>query len=167
MVGVIHVSAAVPVRSRENFVLNRWRIADAVNDLSMLVACGLFEEIAAALRLDKRVPVKFDKVCRNDGVLRRPQLRERPVEPGPGADTVTRVDGGLSGTSLSAEISVPGVTARADSRRKLLAVRVGAGKSAKVSAFSETNAGDEKGHSSRGRRGAAGRRRNALGIRRV
>jgi hypothetical protein len=89
--------------------------------------------------------VKFGKVCRNDGVLRRPQLRERPVEPGPGADTVTRVDGGLSGTSLSAEIGVPAVTTRADSRRKSLAVRVGARKSAKVSAFTETDAGDEKG----------------------
>jgi len=76
--------------------------------------------------------VKFGKVCRNDGVLRRAQLRERPVEPGPRADTVTRVDGGLSGPSLSAEICVPGVTARADSRRKRLAVRVGARKSAKV-----------------------------------
>src|SRR5579875_3971270 len=98
MVGVVRVCAAVPLRSRKNFVLNRWRIADAVNDPSMLVACGLFEEVAAALRLDKRVSVKFGKVCRNDRVLRRPQLRERPVEPGPGADTVPRVDGGLSGT---------------------------------------------------------------------
>ncbi len=70
--------------------------------------------------------MKFGKVCRNDGVLRRPQLRERPVEPRPGADTVARVDGGLSGTSLSAQIGVPGVTAPADSRRKRLAVRVGA-----------------------------------------
>src|SRR5580692_12213164 len=167
MVGVIRVSATVPLRSRKNFVLNRWRIADAVNDLSMLVACGLLEQIAAALRLYERVSVKFGKVCRNDGVLRRPQLRERPVEPRPGADTVTRVDGGLSGTSLSAEIGVPGVTARADSRRKRLAVRVGARKSAKVSAFTETDAGDEKGHSSRSRRRATGGRRDALGIRRV
>ncbi len=148
-------------------MLNRWRIADAVNDLSMLVACGLFEQIAAALRLDERVSVKFGKVCRNDGVLRRPQLRERPVEPRPAADTVTRVDGGLSGTSLSAQIGVPGVTARAGRRRKRLAVRVGARKSAQVSAFTETDAGDEKGHSSRSRRRATGGRRNALGIRRV
>src|SRR5208282_745054 len=123
--------------------------------------------IAAALGLDQRVSVEFGKVCRNDGVLRRPQLRERPVEPRPGADTVTRVDGGLSGTSLSAEIGVPSVTARADSRRKRLAVRVGARKSAKVSAFTETDAGDEKGHSSRSRRRATGGRRDALGIRRV
>ena len=52
MVCFIRVSAAVPLGSRENLVLNRWRIADAVNDLSMLVASGLFEQIAAALRLD-------------------------------------------------------------------------------------------------------------------
>src|SRR5215472_5105939 len=81
VVGVIRVSAAVPLRSRENFMLNRRRIADAVNDLSMLVARGLFEEITAALRLDERVSVEFAKVRRNDGVLRRPQLRERPVKP--------------------------------------------------------------------------------------
>src|SRR5690349_17942118 len=135
MVGAIGVSAAVPFRSGENFVLNRRRIADAVNDLSVLIACGLFEQIAAALRLDQRVSVKFAKVRRNDGVLRRPQLRERPVEPGPGADAVTRVDGGLSGTRLRAEVRVPGVAARADSRRKRLAMRVGARQPAKVSAF--------------------------------
>src|SRR5438105_1647742 len=110
MIGVIRVSATVPLRSRKNFVLNRWRIADAMNDLSMLVACGLLEQIAAALRLDERVSVKFGKVRRNDGVLRLPQLRERPVEPRPGADTVTRVDGRLSGTRLGAEIGVPGFT---------------------------------------------------------
>src|SRR5690349_19305363 len=156
VVCVIIVSAAVPLRSRKNFVLNRWRITDAVNDLSMLVACGLLEQIAAALRLDERVSVKFAKVRRNDGVLRLPQLRERPVEPRPGADTVTRVDGRLSGTSLRAEIGVPGVTARAHSSRKRLAVRVGARKAAKVSAFTETDAGDEKGHSSRRRRRATG-----------
>src|SRR5580698_3147452 len=167
MIGVIRVSAAIPLRSRENFVLDRCRIADAVNDLSMLVACGLFEQIAAAPRLFERVSVKFGKVRRNDGVLRRPQLRERPVEPRPGAYTVARVDGGLSRTSLSAEIGVPGVTARADSRRKRLAVRVGARKSSQVSAFTETDAGDEKGHSSRSWRRASGGRRNALGIRRV
>src|SRR5215469_18473467 len=84
VVGVIIVSAAVPLRSRKNFVLNRWRIAGAVNDLSMLVTCGLLEQIVAALRLDERVPVKFGKVRRNDGVLRWPQLRERPIEPRPG-----------------------------------------------------------------------------------
>jgi len=167
VVGVIRVSAAVPLRSRKNFVLNRWRIAESVNELSMLVACGLLEQIAAALRLDERVPVKFGKVRRNDGILRRPQLRERPVEPRTGADTVTRVHGRLSGTSLGAEIGVPGVTARADSRRKRLAVRVGACKAAKVSAFTETDAGDEKGHSSRSRRRATRGRRDALSIRRV
>src|ERR1700689_3736321 len=86
MVGVIRVSAAVPLRSRKKFVLYRWLIADAVNHLSMLVACGLLKQIAAALRLDERVPVKFAKVRRNDGVLRRAQLRERIVEPRAGAD---------------------------------------------------------------------------------
>src|ERR1700719_3644576 len=167
VVGVIHVSAAVPLGSRENLVLNRWRIAYAVNDLSMLVACGLLEQIAAALRLNQSIAVKFAQVLRNNGVLRLPQLRERPVEPRPGADTVARVDGRLSGTSLGAEIGVPGVTARADIRRKRLAVRIGARKSPKVSAFTETDAGDEKGHSSRSRRRATGGRRDALGIRRV
>src|SRR5580704_6014910 len=116
MVGAIRVSAAVPLGSRENFMLNRRRIADAVNHLSMLVACGLLEQIAAALRLYERISVEFAKVRRNDGVLRRSQLRERPVEPRPGADPVARVHGGLPGASLSAEIGVPGVAARADGR---------------------------------------------------
>src|ERR1700676_5008032 len=167
VVGVIRVSAAVPLGSRENLVLSRWRIADALNDLSMLVACGLLEQIAAALRLNQSIAVKLAQVLRDNGVLRLPQLRERPVEPRPGGDTVTRVDGRLSGTSLGAEIGVPGVTARANSRRKRLAVRVGARKSAKVPAFTETDAGDEKGHSNRSRRRGAGGRRDALSIRRA
>src|ERR1700726_333966 len=118
VVGVIVVSAAVPLRSRKNFVLNRWRIADAVDDLSMLVACGLLEQIAAALRLNQSIAVQLAQVRRDYAVLRWPQLRERPVEPRPGADPITRVDGRQAGTSLGTEIGVPCVTARADSRRK-------------------------------------------------
>ena len=72
MVGVIRVSAAVPLGSRENLVLNRWRIAHAVNDLSMLVACGLLEQIAAALRLNQSIAVKLAQVLRDNGVLRLP-----------------------------------------------------------------------------------------------
>src|ERR1700676_3367732 len=138
VVGVIRVSAAVPLGSRENLVLNRWRIAHAVNDLSMLVACGLLEQIAAALCLNQSIAVKLAQVRRDNGVLRLPQLRERPVEPRSGADPITRVDGRQAGTTLGTEIGVPCVTAGADSRRKRLAVRIGTRKSAKVSAFTET-----------------------------
>jgi len=163
VIGVIVVSAAVPLGSGENLMLNRRRIADAVNELSMLVACGLLEQIAAALRLNQSIAVKLAQIRRDNGVLRRPQLRERPVEPRSGANTITRVDGGLSGASLGAEIGVPGVTARADSRRKCLTVRVGARKSTKVSAFAHADAGDEKGHSGRSRIGPGGRR-DALSV---
>src|SRR4051812_48880327 len=83
VIGVIVVRAAVPLRPGENLVLNRRRIAGAVNELSVLVARGLLEQIAAALRLHQRVAVKLPEIRRDDGVLRRPQLRERPVEPGP------------------------------------------------------------------------------------
>jgi hypothetical protein len=41
-------------------------------------------------------------------------------------------------------------------------VHVGACKSAKVSAFTKTGAGDEKGHSSRSRHRATGERRDAV-----
>src|SRR5258705_9973034 len=163
VIGVIVVRAAVPPGSGENLVLNRRRIADAVNELSMLVACGLLEQIAAALRLNQSIAVKLAQIRRDDGVLRRPQLRERPVEPRSGANTITCVDGGLSGASLGTEIGVPGVTARADSRRKRLAMRVGARESAKVSAFAHADAGDEEGHSRRSRI-ATGRRRDALRV---
>src|SRR5712691_187695 len=163
VIGVIVVRAAVPPGSGENLMLNRRRIAGAVNELSMLVACGLLEKIAAALRLNQSIAVKLPQIRRDDGVLRRPQLRERPVEPRSGANTITRVDGGLSGASLGTEIGVPGVTARADIRRKCLAVRVGARKSAKVSAFAHADAGDEEGHSGRSRV-ATGGRRDALRV---
>src|SRR5450759_3533981 len=106
VVGVIRVGAAVPLGTREHLVLNRWRIAHTVNDLSMLVACGLLEQIAAALRLNQSIAVKLAQVRRDNGVLRLPKLRERPVEPRPGANAVTSVDGWLSGASLSAEIGV-------------------------------------------------------------
>ena len=95
VIGVIVVSAAVPLGSGENLMLNRRRIADAVNELSMLVACGLLEQIAAALRLNQSIAVKLAQIRRDNGVLRRPQLRERPVEPRSGANTIKRVDGGL------------------------------------------------------------------------
>src|SRR5262245_3563391 len=163
VIGVIVVRAAVPLGSGENLVLNRRRIADAVNDLSMLVACGLLEQIVAALRLNQSIAVKLAQIRRDNGVLRRPQLRERPVEPRSGANTITRVDGGLSGASLRTEIGVPGMSARTDSRRKCLAVRVGARKSAKVSAFAHADAGDEKGHSGWSRI-ATGGRRDALSV---
>jgi hypothetical protein len=55
------------------------------------------------------------------------------------------------------------VTARADSRRQCLAVRVGARKSAKVSAFPHADAGDEEGHSGRSRIATWGRR-DALSV---
>src|SRR3979409_521011 len=135
VIGVIGERAAVPLGSSENLMLNRRRIADAVNELSMLVACGLLEQIAAALRLNQSIAVKLGQIRRDNGVLRRPQLRERPVEPRSGANTIPRVDGGLTGAGWGPEIGVPGVTARADSRRQCLAVRVGAHKSAKVSTF--------------------------------
>src|SRR5665213_2754355 len=167
VIDLVVVSAAVPLGPRENLVLNRWRIAHAVDDISMLVACGLLEQIAAALRLNQSIAVKLAQVRRDNGVLRFPQLRERPVEPRPGADTVTRVDGRLSGTSLSAEIGVPGVAAPADCCCKRLAMRIGARKPAKVSSFTETDAGYEKGHPSLRRGRAAGGRRDALSIRRV
>ena len=158
VIGVIVVRAAVPPGSGENLVLNRRRIADAVNELSMLVACGLLEQIAAALRLNQSIAVKLAQIRRDDGVLRWPQLRERPVEPRSGANTITRVRRGLSGASLGTQIGVPGVTARADSGRKRLAVRVGARESAKVSAFAHPDARDEEGHFGRARIATAGRR---------
>ena len=163
VIGVIVVRAAVPLGSSENLMLNRRRIADAVNELSMLVACGLLEQIAAALRLNQSIAVKLGQICRDNSVLRRPQLRERPVEPRSGANTIPRIDGGLTGASLGTEIRVPGVTARADSRRQCPAVRVGARKSAKVSAFRHADAGDEEGHSGRSRI-ATGGRRDALSV---
>src|SRR5512132_1756204 len=135
VIGGIVVGAAVPPGSRKNLMLNRRRIADAVNELSMLVACGLLEQIAAALRLNQRIAVKLAQIRRDNRVLRCAQLRERPVEPRSGANTITRVDGGLSGASLSTEIGVPRVTPRTDSRRKCLAVSVCARQSTKVSAI--------------------------------
>ena len=72
MVCVIRVSAAVPLGSSENLVLNRRGIADAVNDLSMLVARGLLEQIAAALRLNQSIAMKLAQVRRDNGVLRLP-----------------------------------------------------------------------------------------------
>src|SRR5215510_6251359 len=163
VIGVIVVSAAVPSGSGQNLVLNRRHIANAVNDLSMLVACGLLEQIAAALRLNQSIAVKLAQIRGDNGVLRRAQLRERPVEPRSAANTITRVDRGLSGASLGAEIGVPGVTARANSRRKRLAVRVGARKSAKISAFPHADTGDEESHSGRSWT-ATGGRRDALSI---
>ena len=53
-------------------MLNRRRVAYAVDDLALLGSRGLLEKIAAALRLHERVSVKLGKVHGNVRVLRRP-----------------------------------------------------------------------------------------------
>src|SRR3954467_9582716 len=142
VIGAGVVGAPVPLRAGENLVLDRRRVADAVNQLPVLVARRLLEQVAAALRLHQRIAVQLAEVRRDDGVLRRPQLRERPVEPRPLADAIARVDGGLPGARLRAQVRVPRFAARADSRRELLAVRVGAREAAKVAALADADAGD-------------------------
>ena len=67
VVGIIRVSAAVPLRSRKNCVLNRWRIADAVNDLSMLVR-GLSAGDTVAVPVNPIVAVRADRlICYDCG----------------------------------------------------------------------------------------------------
>jgi hypothetical protein len=114
--------------------------------LALLGSRGLFEKIAAALRLDERISMKFPEILGNDRVLRLTQLAPRCVVPGSGADAVTRIDGRLSGTSLGAEVGVPGVIARAHGGSQRLAVRVGSGEPAEIAAIAEAHAGHEKGH---------------------
>jgi hypothetical protein len=57
VVGFVRVSAAVGLRAGEDVVLDRRRIAYAVNDLALLGSRGLLEKIAATLRLDECVSV--------------------------------------------------------------------------------------------------------------
>ncbi len=136
----------------------------AADDLSMLVARGLLEQIAASLRLHESISVKLGKIQRNNRVLRLAQLSERPVEPRAGADTVARVDRRLARASLRAEIGMPGVTARAYFLRERQAVRVGARQSAEISTFAQAYAGHEESHPAGKRLRAAGGRRDALRI---
>ena len=87
-----------------------------------------------------------------------------PVTLEPHAGGVFRAfDGRLSGTSLRAQVSVPGFAACSDSRRECLAVRVCTRKPAKIAAFANADAGDEKGHFGRTRIATRGRR-NALSV---
>ena len=156
VVGFIRKGTAVGLRAGEDVVFDRRRIAHAVDDLALLGSRGLLEKIAAAFRLDERVSVKFAEILGNDRVLGLPKLGARSVVPGTGADAVARIDGRLSGAILSAEVSVPGVIARANCGSQRLAVRVGSGQPAEIAAFAEAYAGDEKGH------GVALRLRSAL-----
>ena len=56
-------------------MFDRRRVAHAVDYLAFLGSRGLLEKIAAALRLDERVSVKFAEILGNDRVLRLPKLR--------------------------------------------------------------------------------------------
>ena len=49
VVGLIRVGAAVGLRAGEDVVLDRRRVAYAVDDLALLGSRGLLEKIAAAL----------------------------------------------------------------------------------------------------------------------
>ena len=127
------------------------------------VARGLLEEIAAALRLDQRVTVKLAEVLGNDRVLRLAELGVGIVVPGAGADAVARIDGGLAGAGLRAEVGAPGVIARADGSGQRLAMRVGSGEAAEIAAFAKADAGDEEGHCAGRRRATADRGRRPCG----
>src|SRR5438093_8558231 len=75
--------------------------------------------------------------------VRRDENPDRVV-PGTAPDPVARVDGRLSLGGRGAEIGTPGVISRSLGFRESLAMRVGSGQTAKVSALAHAFAGDEK-----------------------
>jgi hypothetical protein len=68
------------------------------------------------------------------------------VVPGSLADPIARVDRGLAGARLRAEIGAPGAVARADGLGKLLAVRIGARQPAEIAPIADRLARDEERH---------------------
>ena len=76
--------------------------------------------------------------------------------PGPRADAIARVDGGLPTRRAGAQVRVPRLGAGARRGRERLTMTIGAGQPAKIGAVAETDAGDEEGHRLLLRRGGGG-----------
>src|SRR5262245_13704272 len=68
------------------------------------------------------------------------------IVPGAGADAVTSVDGGLTGTRLGAELGAPGLASRACRGRQRLAMRIRSREPAEIGAMAHARTGDEEGH---------------------
>jgi hypothetical protein len=68
------------------------------------------------------------------------------IVPGPHSNSVAGVHCRLAGPRLCAEVSMPGLVARPDGSRELLAMRIGPCKSAEISAIAHSDARNEKAH---------------------
>src|SRR5215467_7683400 len=140
MVGAVGVCAAIGHRTSENIVLVGL-IAEALDRLVLFSECRSLRNIVAEAR-------GLDSVAVQVGHVAGDHLAAGVI-PGAVADAVASVDGGLVARSLSAEISVPGFAGGAGSAGsfgELLAVRVGSGEAAEISAFARTHAGDKETH---------------------
>lgn len=126
-VGVARDGAALWRRSGQHVVLVH-RIAASGNHCALFGEGGLLVEIVGCA-------VKVaDTLSDHD---------TRCIAPRTCADSVSRVHGFRT---RRAQVCVPGVIARTCRLSQILAMPVGAGKPAKVSAFSAADAGDEKCH---------------------
>src|SRR6185369_5002693 len=104
-------------------------IAAAFDRVALLVESGLPGEVRRAMQVVD--------VLGNHGAL--------GVLPGAAADAVLGIDGRGAASRLCAQISAPGLAAGAGRLCKLLAMRIGTGKSAEIAALAEADAGDEEG----------------------
>ena len=72
--------------------------------------------------------------------------RATSVVPGTSADAISRIDCSLSSRSRRAEISAPRSVACAGGRSQCLTMSIRPGKTAKISAFAESDARDKETH---------------------
>ena len=120
---------AVQLRPGQNVVAVR-TVAPAINNLAFFIQGCFFAEIV--------IPVQFVNIIGDDNA--------HGIMPGTRADAIASIDCYLIILSLSAQISTPGTVSGANGRSQGLAISVGAGQAAQISAITGNAAGNEKPH---------------------
>src|SRR5262249_47243998 len=120
---------AIGLRSRQHIV-TVWRVAAAVDHLALFGKRSLLRKVVVwAMQIGR---VLCDR--HTLGILPRTL-----------ANAITRIDRGLTVSSLRREIGAPGFCADACRLRQRLAMLVGAGEPAKIGAVADADAGDKEG----------------------
>ncbi len=108
------------------------------HDLAFFGEAGELIQIIALMREFHRIAMEMGQILRDHFAFE--------VVPGAFADAVARIDGGLAGSRLRAQVGVPCFIAGAYGSGERLAMRVSAGESAEIAAVTNGFTGHEKAH---------------------
>ena len=108
MVRRVGKGASIRLRAGQDVVAGRQGVTNAIDEFALFGQCEFFCQVAAAARFIQGVSVYFGLDERSvepaAQIVREPLLR---IEPGTRSDTVSCVDGRLTGPGPSAQVRAP------------------------------------------------------------